>query len=78
MPTADQPLKHGALVLLARQGEGAEVDEGLQQQVVNILVVLHDGLEHDFIDKLDLDFNFIKPQDWIKIGSGLQKRFDLD
>ena len=55
MPTADESLKHGALVFLAGLGEGAEVDEGLQQQVVNILVVLHDGLEHNFIDKLDLD-----------------------
>ena len=51
LPTTDQPLEHGALVLLARLGEGAEVDEGLQQQVVNILVVLHNGLEYNIINR---------------------------
>ena len=50
LPTADQPLEHGALVLLARLGERAEVDEGLQQQVVNIFVVLHNGLENKFLE----------------------------
>ena len=37
-----------------------------------------DATRANYKNKLDQDFNYVKPQDWIKRMSGLQKRLDLD
>ena len=37
-----------------------------------------DGTSANYKNKLDQDFNYVKPQDWIKKMSGLQKRLGLD
>ena len=37
-----------------------------------------DGTSANYKNKLDQDFNYVKPQYCIKRMSGLQKRLDLD